>query len=472
MPTYQLDLVGATTINLAGSPQRLIEYQPRSASLTDSMRARLFTGSRDLYDEPTVIESARVILTGTQAVIQATFQSIQHMLRVVAPRRYQTRSGQRVFLVWLADGLTGANRGEILYGSVEYASKQSMQFGWAKWGQVEVIIVWKRRLFEKNSETAIPLTNGNGTDTTAGLNVYSCNDGTGVSPNKLNNYVEIKAADVIGVLPAPVRLELSNTYGTALRRIYVAHKAQGTATSFAHVLECEAATLNATYCVDTLTASTSGGHTVVTTNVPAAATTLMTWTITATQAGYALSQWIRTLIRFSTLPSNSTIYVRLILQDSGSTAILAQTDWQLLNNTDYLQPLPTLELSPNLQGQTTPGAMKLVLQAKDAAAVGDFSADFIQLSPVEMATGFRWLKPIDETLVTVAATTGVLTDNMIDGGLYTESVQGVYRSYGGPIMLLPGVLQRIYLLMDGASDAAIARLLSVKAYYRPRVETV
>jgi len=116
--------------------------------------------------------------------------------------------------------------------------------------------------------------------------------------------------------------------------------------------------------------------------------------------------------------------------------------------------------------------MKLVLQAKDAAAVGDFSADFIQLSPAEMATGFRLLKPIDESLVAVAATTGVLTDNMIDGGLYTESVQGVYRSYGGPIMLLPNTLQRIYFLMDGASDAAIARLISVKAWYRPRIETV
>lgn len=477
--TWQLDLVGASTVNLgSGGSNSIMEYVPRIAQLTPAQMERMFTGVRNLYDEPTVVESAKIRLTGTQAQIQTAFQTIQNILRVQAPQRQKRGAGTRVFVKWLAEGLSGANRAEVLHGSAEFSKLISLQFGFVKWYQTEIVVAWKRRLWEKDSETAVPLTNGNGSSTTAGLNVFNCNDGTGINPNKLNNYVEVLAADATGVLPAPLRLELSNTYGTALRRVYVAHMAAGTPGSFTHTLEWEDASLNATYCTAGLTSGVSNGSKVAVVNVPASAVTLATWTISAAQAGYCLSQWVRVLCRFSVLPSNSTINVRLTLKDATSAAILAQTDWQLLNNTDYLQPLPTLELSPNLQGQASAGAMTLLFDAKDSAATGDFTADFIQLSPIEAGSGFRLLKPIDETLAAdvVPATTGVLTDNMIDGGLYSNDgatqYQGVYRSYGRPLMLLPGVLQRFYLLMDGASDAAIARKVSVKAWYRPRVETV
>ncbi len=468
---WQLDLVGATTVNLASGGNYIMDYVPKLAQLTDAQRERLFLGARDLYDEPTVVETAKIKLTGTESQIQTATQTIQNILRVQAPRRYRTRSGQRVFLKWLATGLSGANRAEILYGSAEFSKTEALYFGLAKWFQCEVLIAWKRRLFEKDSETELPLTNGNGAAQTGGIVVFNCGDSSGASPNKQDNYVQIAAAAAVGVLPAPLRIVMANTYGTNLRRVYIAHKAQGTPASFTHILEWENASLNGTYCTAGAAAGTSNGNKVAVVNVPAAATTLATWTITSTQAGYVLSQWIRVMLRLSVLPSNSTIYVRLTLKDSVFGAILSQTDWQLLSAADYLQALPTLELSPNVQDIAT-GGLLLLFEAKDAAAVGDFTADFIQLSPIEMGSGFRTLKPIDEATAWVPATTGVLTDNMIDGALGVTATQGVYRSYGGPLMLVPGMLQRLYFLMDGASDAAITRKFTVSAFYRPRVETV
>jgi len=472
-----LNLVKASTtlaLNGGSTYTLLEEYQPR-VQLTSEQMDAVLAGTLNPKNQPTVTDSIKLRVTAASiAALQTAIHDIEKIF-VDAYRRNRTMTGDRVFMKFTPSGGASAYRSEILTGRVETLPKTLAVWQWdAK--DIEIIVAWTRRFFlEKDSETTAPLTNGNGSNLTTGLNLFNCNDGSGSSPNKRNNYAEIAAADVTGVLPTPARIEITHTFAAnAARRFYIAHKAQGTPASFTHILEAEDASLNATYAASAVDANASGGNTVNVTNVPAAVATLATWTINSTQAGYILSNWVQVLARFSTLPTNSTIKVRLTLKDSTSGAIIAQTDYTTLSAADYLQQLASLEMSPAIEGQTTPGAMKLLLEAKDAAATGDFGLDFIQLSPAEGGNGFRLLKPVDETLVSVAASTGVLTDNMIDGsGPTIESQQQVYQGYGGPIMLQPGVLQRLYILHDSTNaSAVITRSISLIVKFRERVLTV
>lgn len=469
-----LNLVkGATTLQLNGGGYGLLEdFQPKPPKFDTRTLEQIISGS---LPDLTVAESVKVRVTGaTVAAIQSAINAIERMLTLDAPRRQRLGTGDQVFLKFTPSGGATTWRSEILRGRVDLLPKTLAVWQWdAK--DTEILVTWERRFYwESDTLTALPLTNGNGSNVTTGLNVYNASDGSGSSPNKKHNYVEIAAADVAGVLPAPVFLQLTNSFAATARRFYVGHKAQGDPANWTHILEAESATLNATYAASAADADCSNGNKVTVTNVSTSEVTLATWTITNTQAGYMLSQWIRFIARFEDKPNNSTCQVRLTLQDSTTTAIIGRTDWTTLNSSDVLQALGTLMLSPNLQGQSTLGALKLVLSAKDSAGTCDFGLDFLALMPIESGQGFRYLKPIDETLVSVPASTGVLVDNAVESvEPFVEGRQDVFAGYGGPLMLVPGSLNRLYFLHDGGdASAAITRLLSIVVKYRPRVLTV
>lgn len=469
-----LTLVGSATVDFLGSGYGLLEdFQPKQPNLGEKILYRVLNGDPTLENTLTIIESFRVRVTGANVAALATnINAIERLLLVEAGRRRATQQGQRVFMTYKPSGGATTFRSEVLSGRVELLPRSLAVWQWDALDTEIRVYIERRYYWEYNSEVQLTLSNGNGTDDTAGLAIFNNGDAVGSSPTKRHNHVEIDAAEAAGILPCPIRLAITNTYGTAMRRIYMAHKAQGTPASFVHILEAEDATLG-TGVANAVDANASAGDVSNVTNVPAAERTLFTWTISATQAGYVLSQWIRPLLRFSTLPSNATINARFKLTDSTTGAVIAQTDYQLLSSADYLQALPTLELSPNLQGQAAPGEMKLILSAKDSAATGDFGLDFVQLSPVESGNGFRFLKPIDETLVSVPATTGLITDDGIDGAVRIESRQGIYRGFGGPLMLIPNALQRLYFLWDLSSAAAPgAATATIQAFIRPRKLTV
>lgn len=455
---------GSGTITLNSSNHRVLHYVPTPPPIDESTRTAILSGKVS-GDGFTVTESARVEFGGTaSADIVTALQAVESALEFAALRREQIGAGDRVFITYQPDGGTVAYRSEILDGRVELDSDAQDYGRWFTNFRVAATIAWRRRFFwEHNEEQSITVSNSAGTAGSAAVYMHDDADAGH------DNYVQIAAAQVGGVVPAPAKIAITHSYaGTAARRIYTSHKGGG-ADSFQHIYEAEAATLNGTYAAATADANASGGTVVNVTNVPASAAAIATWPITSAQAALITSQWSKIIGRFSTLPSNSTTKARLLLQDSATTAQIGQGEWVTLSPADAIQILGTLMLSPNLQGQAVPGEMKLVLQMKDSAAVGDLGLDFIQLSPVEGGSGFRILKPVDETLVSIPVSTGLITDNMIDGAVYIESRQNVYIGFGGPIMLMPNKLQRLYFLADGVNALApIDRTLSIVVSYRPR----
>lgn len=421
----------------------------------------------------TVDEAIKVVIPGATDV--NILNSIQKAGRWLmdARRRERIGTGDRVYLRYTPEKSTVTWQAELLKGRIEVINREGFRsiLGGGRIFQAGIGFT-RRGAWEASELTQIPISNCNGTRTLNNLAVYNANDLSGSSPTKRCNYVDILGADIPGELPTPAYIVITNTYSDAARRLYVGHKVQGTPDSFTNVLEAESATLG-TGVASAVCASCSNGNTANVTNVPATVRTLFTWTLSTTQAAYVLSQWVRPLVRFSTKPNNSTCKARLTLKDSVTGAIVAQSEYQALNTADELQTLPALLLSPEQAGQVTAGAMQLLLEAKDSAGTCDFSLDYLDLMPVEAGIGFRLYKPIDETNVSIPATTGTLTDNQIDGSLFIESRQTVYVGFGGPILLVPRRLNRLYFHRDnGSGVAAVAATMGVKVYARQRALTL
>jgi hypothetical protein len=455
---FQL-VIGSTTYDLNDGNNSLSEYAHR---MSDGINP--------------VTESAVVLVAASTADNLLTQIKDINRANMAAKRRSKSKQGDRIFLKWRVNGAAPILRSEILAIAAVPADDPTwgLPSGFAN-RKIKLVLSFTRVGWrEYDTLTQIPLTNDNATADLAGLKIYNCNDGTGAAGSVRVNYVQMAAADILGDMETPLYIEITHTFAaSAARRFYIAHKAQGVPASFVHTLECEDASPG-TGVTSTADLDCSGGNKMAVVNVPATVRTLMTWTLSTTQASYILSQWVKILARFEDLPNNSTCKVRFIVQDSVTTAQIGQSEWVTLSSADYLQQIGTIMLSPNEQGQVTAGAIKLLLQGKDSAATCDFGMDFIQPSPSELGQGFVLLKPIDEALVTVAASTGVITDNAIDDtGPQIESRQRVYLRFGGPIMLVPNTINRIYILHDGTdASAAVARTLTVKAWHRPRVTTV
>lgn len=470
-----VNIVGNATLQLNSATYGLLDqFQPKTPTFDKNTMRRALTGEPSLLDSLTVIESLRVRIHGANVAANKTLiNAIETALMLDAPLRQTLGTGTRVFLKYQPSSGAQAYRSEILSGRVDLPQGALAVWNWDAL-DTEVLVTIERRFFwEYDTEVETPLTNSNGTNTTGGLGIHNRGDG-GASKD---NYVEIAAVDALGVLPCPMRLVLTNTYATlGARRVYIAHKAQGTPASFTHILEAESATINATYSASAVDALCSNGNKVTLGSVspiPAAAATLLTWTLSSAQAGYILNQWIRVIARFSTLPNNGNTKMRITLTDSVTGTQIDQSDWVTLTTTDSLQIICTKFFSPNLQGQVAAGAIKIILEGKNSGANGTASLDFIELAPVDGGTGFRFLKPADETLVSIPVSTGVLNDDMINDALFIESRQDVWLAYGGPLMVIPGRLQRLYTLRDNSDGtAAIASTMTIQLFTRPRVLTV
>lgn len=208
-------------------------------------------------DRDTIGEALDLLIQATSiANLQTAVRRIE-MLIDSAVRREKTRVGPRVFLTVQWDGEADAWRSEVVAGRLEVTGAAE-QYSRLK---LEATLGLTRRAYWEGPETGIPLSNGNGTwdgSAATGLQIFNCNDGAGSSPNKRHNYVQIAANDVVGVLPAPVKVEFKqNLAGTMLLSgLYMATNADSAPTTLVHMIEAEDRAWGGTVTAD---AACSGG---------------------------------------------------------------------------------------------------------------------------------------------------------------------------------------------------------------------
>lgn len=416
--------------------------------------------SKDLAK--TVTETLDMVVLGANAAaMQANVQAIDRML-ITMRRRQKRDTGPRVFILATLDGDTTTWRSELVGAS--FAPAEDALRMWPNFTIEAQLHIERAAYWEDNTLRPLPGTNGNGTNNTSGLKIYNCGDSTGSSPNDRDNYFQIAAGDVGGSLPAPVRLEMTNTSGGGLQYsdLFIATNAFSDPANFTHILEAETVGVLGTYDVSTSGASNSGGYCVTGTHGSS-------WTfqanLSASLLAKAAGQDFHILQRLASTPTGA--YVRPSIYDATGVWELRRGDeTQIAVSGQALLDLGVLSLPPG--GYSTAyGAQRLALAWR--ASPGTVLTDYWALFPT---TGFRRL-----TALATIANNGTVVDDPIEDRAFAlvgavESPVIVRRA--GPVMVWPNMLQRIYFLWaDNIShDSVITQTMTVKAFYRPRRVTI
>jgi hypothetical protein len=327
--------------------------------------------------------------------------------------------------------------------------------------RLAVDISFERDPFWEGPEESIPLSNLNGTNQTGSLNVFSCNDLTGTAPSRLCNYMDIAAGVIKGDLETPIKLELKNLYPQALGTVWVGLNKTNPATA-RWLYEAE----SANGVTATTATGASGGKIVKGTATDASPLASLTWTLSAAELSAFAGQRVRFLARTHYMGAYSVFRYKLLLRSANIT--LFETDF-IRESEEYARAwleLFDLRLPPWLEGLSNLLSIDMTLQMQLARAGSwPWAIDDIMLIPADSFIQVLSFVNQNERLVL----------DGIKGNYYKDNGAGIGRIgarkvIGGPLMLSPGLAQRLYLIQHGVQMdmAAPGMVVSAAAKYRPR----
>lgn len=406
--------------------------------------------------EPEIADSLDLLIQATSAAnLQTAVRNLEGLL-VTADRRQRTGLGARVFLQVQFDGEASAWRSEVLAGKLELPQAPD------QWGalKIEGVLGITRRNYWEGPRTQIALTNGNGTNNTAGLTIYNHDDGDATN----DNYLQIAAAAVTGAMPAPLEIELENTSGGSVNfsNIYLANNVFADPANLTHIIEGESR--DSGYGSIVANGASSGGNYNEVSFTPASAG-VMLYSLAAAQLQKMAGRWFRLLARFHFLSGDAIVQAR-IMDSTGTRILYAGPEVQPNSGALYhLYDLGALPFPPG--GYSTGwGALKLSLRfSTGVAGTSTADLDFLQLTPTD---SFRHLRMFTYPV----PNNDLVVDDGIEGLAYVSlsaAPAPLVAPRGAPLMVYPGVLQRVYVLADEQNNAVnIARTWAVRMWYRPR----
>lgn len=455
---------GTTTVNLTGGTVRLANgYVPKRPDIStiEAVAASLRDGGelKGLTNR-NVTEAFVIAISGAAwSTVESSKTSIETLLEQA--ERYQKHQlGARVYVEYSADDST-VWRSELLYGKLQPDAKMGSA-AWLNESAMRFTVTWRRRFYWEGAEVELALENNTVYPrVTGGVTVVNHDDDDVGDCN----WVAINGGDVSGLLPAGMRLEITNTYATAGGYSYwVGHNVHGNPASLVHVLEGEDADYKAGAASATAHSGSSGGETQPVTWSGGDATRVMWWTLDDTFLSACGGLWFRVLARFTSMDSD----VRLQVKSSYYAGTVLQEAQEVIARTHDITDLGALRLPPWLPGESGLQDVELELWGRKSGG-GSFSLDFLMLMPAE---GFRAFSPLGYGLPQNAT----LVDDGILGKTYVTRSTGKAAYYvprGLPIMLIPGSSQRLYFLCENWSgDAEIDRTHSIRVYARPRILTL
>ena len=435
---------GTTTVNLF--------------SLTGTFPTTWSLGAPE-EDRDTIGEAIDLLIQATSiANLQTAVRQIETLLHD-AVRRERTRVGARVFLTVQWDGEAQVWRSEVVSGRLEMhgAAEQYSRL------KIEATLGITRRTYWEGPETALSLSNDNGSGT-GGINVYSVNDGVGTSPTKRNNYLQIAGASVTGSLPGPVKLELTKlTTGTrVVNDLYLANNAYSDPANLSYILEAESRVWGGTITAD---AACSGGSKNV---FSAYGTSVQTyWSLSSSTLQKTLGRWFRVLVslRSRTATAAQAETMQAHITDTTGTHVLYTGPEVSVNERGTAgYPLVDLGAFPLPPGNSAVsfGALQLWITLRIVSGTATTAIDYLQLTPTDAFVPLR-LYPIGMLL------NDVLLYDGIDGASYATANGGkgpFVRTASAPLMVYPGQLQR--LMLQHCSDGTaldINEYWNAKAWY-------
>lgn len=434
---------GTTTVVLSGtSPVKGCTYFPATAQ---------YRGG----DWQPVTEDATVNLQGTAANIRTTINNIEQLVQA-AIRRQETGVGDRVYVNYKpVDADAATYRSEVFDGRVVWSTDPGLRRLGDTNPPVQVAVIWTRAPGWDGAETEASIS-ANGLGAATGGRTVTNNPAAA-------NWIQAAAAQITGDMPTPCRLELTNTTGSsqAYRKLFLNVNAFSDPANLVYYLQGESVVSGGSSSAD---ATCSGGNYRQFTVVPTAAT--YQWTLPAADMQRTKGRRARIIARVRSITGQ--LFVQPKVLDGGGTQTLWTGDElyisALADNT--LWDFGIVPLPPGGYGSAY-AAQRLGLSLRGAST---FELDVLQLT---MTDSYRYMELAS---VSVANNATVVVDG-IEGRNYitASSVQTpLATSFGEPLMLYPGQLQRIYVLYEiaAASGVPITGTFSARLYYRPRRLTV
>lgn len=390
-----------------------------------------------------VTESAEILIVGHSTGM--TLNTTLNRLFEKARQYFKAKIGDPVYVQYRLGDTGPYYRSELRDGR---ATPPDRTLGAHLRGQVfQLQVSWTRQPFwESTSLTTVPLTNGNGT-----------NQNTLTLDNNTNHYANIGSTAVTGDLPTPARISITNNDASPLGVVRVGH-GWIPATNQSWIIQGESAGSG------TANGSSSGGQ-YRALNVTTSQTTLLNLTLSSTLLDNARRGNFRLMARFT---GNPTGAVRLRAQLLYSTNLLVPGKWVRTTNGQEWLDLGEVQLPPYESANNSPNlTLRLVGKADTNTTI---NLDYIVCVPLD---SWRKLVPVDVGLLSSHA----LVDDGPAGRLF-EVISGLdqvntYVGYGSPVMLQPGVAQKILILQAGTSgDGEIDREITLNVQYRRRTVTL
>lgn len=433
------------TIELNASGNTLLSYpllspEQRSIETQSLLRDGSNIGKTVFSDitEPVTVLAVRA----TDADLVVLRQSIETAF-LVAARRQERKRGSRVFVEFQLDRLATMFRSEIKRGRL-ISDAADLDAGWRS-RAMQLELVWLRDYYwESTTLTQLPLKSQATAKTTSPVTLANTDDAA------YGNWVEILGTDLPGVLPLPIKLQLTNNYGSgAPLTIYTGLNIDADPTNLVQCLEAEDATWVGT--VSTPTGATySNGEAKQVTWVSSSDVQVADWTLTDTELQQFNGAWCQLIGRFPVAPED--IYLRFELRYN--QRVIASTE-PVLGTDEIHQRLGAMQIPPRLIGASYP-PLVLRLYARTAGG-GTFTMDTLHLLVSDGYVEYRGFG--------VNGFNGNLIDNPHDNTLYP--IHFIKEPADG-LMLRPNATQRITFIQAGNSSDQIARTMTVQAWYRER----
>lgn len=434
---------GTTTVSLSGtSPVLGCTFFPQTAQYRNG-------------EWQSVTEQAEVNLRGTAASIRSTVASIETLLQS-AILRQETGAGPRVYVQFAPLSET-AYRSEVLDGRVVWSTDPGLRRLGDTNPTIQVAVIWTRAPGWDGDLTQASLS-ANGQSASTSARTITNNPANG-------NWVQAAAAQITGDMPTPAMLELTNTTGSsqAYRKLFVNVNAYSDPANLVHYLQAEAVASGGSSSAD---ATCSGGNkwSVTLSTTP----TTYQWTLPQADMQRTQGRRARVVARVVSIPGAT--YVRPKILDGGGTQTLWAGDELYLGSLadTVLLDLGIVPLPPGGYGASY-AAHRLGLEMRSSGAP-TVVFDVFQLTMID---SYRYM---DLNSVSVANNAAMVFDG-VEGRNYI-SASSVWTplatSFGGPLMLYPGVINRIHALYEIAATAGvpITGTFGTKLYYRPRRLTV
>lgn len=430
---------GSTTIYLSSSNCVLVNFAPAAAVYDDAGKPATVTDNVEF-----------VILESTTALAQAKLNAIGQLLAVS-----KASKGDRAPDVYLYFK-TGADAAYWHSKLLDYRLEllEESVFGVYD-GHLSCRLIVEREAFWEGAltEVAISAKSFVGVPITGGVTIKNFNDAT------YGNWVQIEANGLVGDLPSPAYIKLTNSTGAARTyRMYISHNVFSSPASLTAYLEAEARSSGG---AATVNAASSGGYDLQ--FVLADSSITFHWVLSSGLLASTRGRFFQLLGMFTQATGSPVGTAQVSLVSSSTTTPVWKSD---------VVPLPTAAGIVNFGAVPFPpggystvyGAMRLQITF---TGTGTWSFDYLQLAGLDSFALLTCLNSVAASAVLVADFAQE-RDFILASSLEYPFVTRA----GGGIFLLPGFQQRLYF-NHSSSEAGPKGTdqSSVRLYYYPRRST-